>query len=196
MRHFAIPSLSVILFVVPIARSSELLVAQPASKLWIEGTSTLKAFTCRAPEFTLKVNADGSGAVAAVLAGRRAVRTTELTIPSARLDCNNATMNEYMLKAIKANEHAAIRFSLTDYDVAANSKGAEGMVRGTLSLGGVEHPVAGAAVATDAGNGAVRIAGSYEIALSAFDLTAPTLMYGSIKVGDKVQVKFDMVLKN
>ena len=32
----------------------ELLVAQPASKLWIEGTSTMKSFSCKAAEFTLE----------------------------------------------------------------------------------------------------------------------------------------------
>ena len=174
----------------------ERLVAQPESKLWIEGTSSLKSFSCKVPEFTLNVTADSSDAVAAVLAGRKAVRVVELTVLSEKIDCANSTMNEHMRKAIKADVSKTIRFTLSGYDVANTTTGAAGTVRGSLALGGAEHPVSVAAVATDGGSKALRVAGSYELALSAFDLKAPTLMFGSIKVGDKVQVKFDLVLKN
>ena len=69
-------------------------------------------------------------------------------------------------------------------------------LRGALTLGGATHPIDVSAVATDAGNGAMHIIGGYEVALSAFDLERPSLMFGRIKVGDNVQVKFDLVLKN
>ena len=105
-------------------------------------------------------------------------------------------MNDHMKKALKADANGTIKFTLSGYDVATNAKGAEGSVRGTLNLGGAEHPVNVSAIATDAGNGAMRIAGGYELALSDFALQAPSLMFGSIKVGDKVKVKFDLVLKN
>ena len=32
--------------------------------------------------------------------------------------------------------------------------------------------------------------------MRAFDLTPPSLMFGRIKVGDKVKVRFDLVLKS
>jgi hypothetical protein len=72
----------------------------------------------------------------------------------------------------------------------------KGTVRGTLALGGTERPIDVAAVATDAGDGAMRIVGGYDVVLSEFDLKRPSLMFGRIKVGDKVQVKFDFVFKN
>jgi polyisoprenoid-binding protein YceI len=196
MRLTALHAFAAVALVVPTHLDSELLVAQPQSKLWVEGTSTMKSFSCKAADFTLTVNANGSGAVAAVLAGQKAVKSLELIVPTAKLDCSNGTMNEHMRKAIKADDNATIKFTLTGYDVASNANGAEGTVRGTLALGGAEHPVNVTAVATDAGNGAMRVAGSYELAMSAFDLKAPSLMFGSIKVADKVQVKFDLVLKN
>lgn len=195
MRFPALHAFAAVLLVIPARTAPELLVAQPQSKLWVEGTSTLKAFECKVPEFTLTVNADGSGAVAAVLAGQKAVRVVELTVPAAKIECGNGTMNDHMRKSLKVDANETIRFTLTGYDVASTAKGAEGTVRGALSLGGAEHPVDVVAVATDAGNGAMRIVGGYELALSAFDLKRPSLMFGRIKVGDKVQVKFDLVLK-
>jgi polyisoprenoid-binding protein YceI len=196
MRLTALHAFAAFALVIPTRSTPELLVAQPESKLWVEGTSTMKSFSCRATDFTLSVKSDNAGAIPAVLAGQKAVKTVELNVPSAKLDCANGTMNEHMRKAIKAEENASIKFTLTGYDVAANAKGAEGVVRGTLFLGGGERPVDVTAIATDAGNGAMRVAGSYELALSAFNLKAPSLMFGSIKVADKVQVKFDLVLKN
>ena len=184
------------LVLAPVGMSPELLTVLPQSKIWVEGTSTIRSFDCRVPEFTLTVAADGAGAVAAVLQGQKAVQAVELTVPAAKIDCGNGTMNDHMRKALKTDDNAIIRFALSGYDVAANATGSAGTVRGALSLGGAEHPIDIAAVATDAGNGAMRVAGSYEIALSAFDLKAPSLMFGRIKVGDKVQVKFDLILKN
>ncbi len=196
MRLTALHAFAAFALVIPTRSTPDLLVAQPESKLWVEGTSTMKAFSCKVPDFALTVKSDGAGAVPAVLAGKKAVKTVELVVPSAKIDCANGTMNEHMRKAIKAEDNATIKFTLTGYNVAANAKGVEGVVRGTLFLGGSEHPVDVTAVATDAGNGAIRVTGGYELALSAFDLKAPSLMFGSIKVGDKVQVKFDLVLKN
>jgi polyisoprenoid-binding protein YceI len=131
-----------------------------------------------------------------VLGGQKAVRTVELTIPAAKMDCGNGRMNEHMLKAVKAEQNPTIKFTLASYDVAKAGDGVQGTLRGTLALGGAQHPIDVSAVATDAGNGAMRIVGGYEVALSAFDLERPSLMFGRIKVGDKIQVKFDLVLKS
>lgn len=196
MRLTALHAIAAFALIVPTRSATELLVAQPESRIWVEGTSTMKAFSCKAPDFTITVKAEGAGAVPAVLAAQKVVRSVELTVPSAKIDCANGTMNEHMRKAIKFEDNATIKFTLSGYDVATSTKGAEGTVRGTLALGGAEHPVNVTAVATDAGNGALRVVGSYELALSSFDLKAPSLMFGSIKVGDKVQVKFDLVLKS
>jgi YceI-like domain len=196
MRLTALHAFAAFALVLPTRSTPELLLAQPESKLWVEGTSTMKGFSCKATEFTLAVKSESAGAVPAVLAGQKAVKTVELSVPAAKIDCANGTMNDHMRKAIKAEENPTIKFALNAYDVASNTKGAEGVVNGTLSLGGSERPINITAVATDAGNGAMRVAGSYELALSAFNLKAPSLMFGSMKVGDKVQVKFDLVLKN
>jgi polyisoprenoid-binding protein YceI len=180
----------------PVRFANEQLLSQPQSKIWVEGTSTIKAFQCSVPDFGLTVSAEGTGAVGAVLAGHKAVRTVELTVPAAKIECGNGTMNEHMRKALKTEENPTVKFSLASYDVGKAGDGVQGTVRGSLTLGGTQHPIEVTAVATDAGNGALRIIGGYDVALSAFDLKRPSLMFGRIKVGDVVQVKFDLVLKS
>jgi polyisoprenoid-binding protein YceI len=196
MRSPITHAFAAVLILAPINVANEQLAVQPQSKIWIEGSSTIRSFQCAVPEFTLAVNADGTGAVSAVLGGQKAVRTVELTVPAAKMECGNGRMNEHMLKAVKAEENPTIRFTLASYDVAKAGDNVQGSLRGTLSLGGAQHPIDVNAVATDAGNGGMRIVGGYEVALSAFDLERPSLMFGRIKVGDKIQVKFDLVIKN
>lgn len=196
MRLPLMHALASALILAPAGIASERLVSQPQSRIWIEGTSTIKPFQCAAPDFSLTVAADGTGTVAAVLAGEKAVSTVELTVPAAKLECGNGTMNEHMNKALKSGEHPTIRFTLDSYDIAKGAENVAGTVRGTLDLGGVRKAIVVKAIASDARNGALRIAGSYEVALSAFELKRPSLMFGRIKVGDNVQVKFDLVLKN
>lgn len=185
-----------VLVIAPIQIGADDLVAQPQSKLWVEGTSTIKPFQCSVPNFTISVKSTGTGAVDAVLAGQKAVKTVELTVPAAKIECGNGTMNDHMRTALKAEENPTIKFALASYEVAKAGASVKGTMRGTLALGGAEHPIDVAAVATDAGNGAMRIVGAYDVALSEFDLKRPSLMFGRIKVGDKVQVKFDFVFKN
>lgn len=185
-----------LLLLTPLASAPAQLAVQPESRIWVEGTSTMRSWQCAVPDFTLRVTTDGAGGAEAVLAGQKAVSTVVLTVPAARMDCNNGTMNDHMRDAVKAEENPVIRFTLAGYDVAKRADGVEGTMHGTLSLGGVQHPIDVKAVATDAGNGAVRIVGGYELALGAFGLKRPSLMFGTIKVGEMVQVKFDLVLKS
>ena len=187
---------AVAMILAPIHLAGDDLVAQPQSKIWVEGTSTIKAFQCTVPNFTINVKSTGAKAVSEVLDGQKAVRTVELSVPSAKIECGNGTMNEHMRTALKADANPTIRFTLSSYDVAKAGDGSKGTMRGSLSLGGAEHSINVAAAATDAGNGAMRIVGGYEVTLSEFALERPSLMFGRIKVGDKVQVKFDFVFKS
>ncbi|MDF1504005.1 YceI family protein [Roseisolibacter sp. H3M3-2] len=170
------------------------LVLQPQSRLWVDGTSTVRRFTCAAGVLNAEV-AGKAGAVPAVLAGEKAVRTVEVHIPAARLDCKNGTMNEHMLKAIKAKEHGEIVFTVSAYDLAAADGGVTGTLTGTLALGGVTRTIAVEATGKEAGPGALRVAGTHALKLSDYGLKAPSLMLGTMKVGDVVTVGFDLVLK-
>jgi ligand-binding sensor domain-containing protein len=55
---------------------------QPESKLWIAGTSTVRAFQCQAATFDAKLGATGTNAVSAVLAGEKAVSDIVVTVPA------------------------------------------------------------------------------------------------------------------
>lgn len=176
------------------AGSRNALTLQPESRLWIEGTSTVRSFTCTAGVVEAAVEAT-PGAVKSVIAGEKAVQSVAITVPAAKLDCNNGRMNEHMLKALKASEHPAIEFRVASYEVAKADVGVTGTLKGTLTLGGVTREIAIDAAARETADGALRVAGKYELAMSDYGLKRPTLMMGTLKVGDRVKVGFDVLLK-
>lgn len=174
---------------------TEQLALQPTSKLWVEGTSSIKSFSCQATEVKATVEASGTNAVARLMTGDKAVETVNVVVPSEKLDCGNGTMNEHMRKALKVNEAPTIDFHVTSYDMTKEANGVAGKLTGTLSLGGQTKTITVPAMGVMEA-GALHVTGSYELAMSDYNLKAPSLMFGRIKVRDRVTVKFDLLLKS
>lgn len=165
------------------------------SKLWLEGTSTVRAYSCKADRLNGSVELASGQEVVAVVGGQQAVREGSLTIPVASLNCGNGTMEGHLKKALKADENPQISFRLISYE--AGAKGADGTamkVQGRLTIAGSEKPVTLAATATEQGGG-LRLQGSHEMLMTDFGVAPPTLMMGTMKVAPKVVVKFDLALR-
>jgi polyisoprenoid-binding protein YceI len=175
--------------------ANEMLVLQPQSRLWIDGTSSIRSFSCKASEVNAVVEASGPNAIPQLLTGDKGVKTVRVTVPAEQLDCGNGTMNEHMRKAIKLSEHKSIEFRLTDYDVARNADGVAGTINGTLLLGGVTKPITLKAEGKPEG-GMLHITGTYDLNMTEYGLKPPTLMFGRIKVGQTVKVNYDLLLKS
>ena len=169
------------------------LTLQPESRLWIEGTSTVRSFRCDATGFGVTVETLGDGAVAAVMLGVKAVSSVGVNVPATQLDCRNGTMNGHMRKALKAEQFPAIAFRMTSYDLATATAGVAGTITGTLALGGVERTITLPAQGVEQ-NGVLRITGSQTIRMTEFGLRPPTLMMGAMKVNDPIKVSFDLLL--
>jgi len=174
--------------------ASDPLLLEPQSRLWIDGKSTVRKFSCKAGAFDVAVDA-APDAVAAVLAGQKAIRTVAVTVPAAKMECGNGTMNEHMLKALKAKDVPTIEFKLAAYDVAKGGPGVQGTLNGTLTLGGVTKTVAIPAQAADEA-GRLHVTGTYTLDMREYGLKPPSLMMGTMKVDPAIAVSFDLYLKN
>jgi polyisoprenoid-binding protein YceI len=168
---------------------------QPESRLWVSGTSTVRSFECRATSFDANVETLVTGATAAVLDGQKGVGVVDITVAIDRLECGNGKMNSHMRKALKAAEHPQIKFHLESYDLSRAVDTLQVTLNGSLTMGGVAKPTTLMATARAEGTG-LRVAGTHELLLTEFGLKPPSLMLGTMKVGDKVNVGFDIVLKD
>ena len=174
--------------------AADTLTLQPASKLWVTGSSNVRDFECAATSLTVDVTSV-PGAVALVAAGEKGVTSVAVRVPAAQLDCKNGKMNSHMLKALKASENPQIAFDLTSYDLTTVAAGVNVSLTGNLTLGGVTKTITIDAKASPAEGGALKVTGAKDVTMSEYGLKAPTLMMGTLKVSDVVQVHFDLLLK-
>jgi polyisoprenoid-binding protein YceI len=155
------------------------------SRLWIDGTSTVRSFKCSAT----KVNVTALGEPTAQPA--EIVKSASLTVPVAQLDCGNGTMNGHMRKALKAEQFTEISWTMSSYEV----QGSNVTIAGKLTIAGKENPIELKGTGT-VENGVIRFKGSKQFKMTEYGVKPPTLMLGTMKVGDAVTVSFDLVLSD
>lgn len=153
------------------------------SRLWLDGTSTVRSFTCSAKKVEANVVAEPDASPVEI------VKTASLVVAVGSLDCGNGTMNEHMRKALKADKNPQITWKLASYRV----EGTAVVMNGTLNIAGKENPIELRGTGS-ADNGVIRIKGSRQIKMTEFDVKPPSLMLGTMKVGPLVTVSFDFVL--
>lgn len=196
-KIFRIPVLAVAALVAVLAAARPLpeqMTLGTGSKLWFDGTSTVRNWNCAAGQVDVTVDAPAN-ATAETLGGRKAVRAVQLTVPVARLDCNgNRRMNEHMWKALNAEQHAQIAFAMTGYELEAGTP-TRGTLNGTLTLNGQAKPISFPVEFAAAGT-ALRVQGSYALKMTDWGVAPPTLMMGALKVGEVVTVRFDLLLQH
>lgn len=166
------------------------------STLAFDGTSTLRDWTCTADRFSATVDSDPETAES-ILAGRKVTTTVLAEFPVANLECKNGTMNAHMRKALNATQHPVIAFTLSAYDLAGvrdGSREVPGTLQGTLRMNGQTHPITVPVRFSGAGDDALRVTGKVPLNMRQWGVVPPTLMLGTLKVGESVTVRFDLVL--
>lgn len=192
VSHLTIAS-AVLLLTAATASPVERMTLATGSRLWFDGTSTLRSWTCTADKIESKIDAE-TGVADAVLDGRKVAGTLEVEFPVEKLECKNGTMNEHMRKALVATKYPEIKFDLSGYDLTKGTPpGAT--VQGSLTMNGQSHPIA-VPVQFVRADGALRVTGKVPLKMTEWGIKPPTLMMGTIKVGEVVTVQFDLLLQH
>lgn len=168
---------------------------QPESKVWVEGTSSVRGYKCSALALNATLQSAGN-AVQPILAGDKAVSSADLTIEAEKMECSNGQMNGHMRKALKAEANPAILFKLASYELTKSADTLRIVMTGDLTLAGSLKAITLEALAKDGGDGTLLVEGTHELKMTDYGIKPPTLMFGAIKVHDKVKVGFSLVLKD
>ncbi len=157
------------------------------SRIWVEGTSTVHDWDCQVTRFLGRVNATTDGSRMATLSSAR------VSIPVRSIDCDNGTMNGKLRDALGEE---AVRYELTRATPAG--AGADGWfaveTTGTLSISGTTRPARLSMRAKANGNGGFRFTGTHSFRMTDFGIDPPTALLGTLKTGDDLTVRFDVVV--
>ncbi len=171
---------------------------RPGSRLWLEGNSTLHAFTSTVTVMDVSLATDEGGAETAWLSLVRAgrVRSFDLTIPVLGMKSGKAGLDKKMYEALAAAKHPDIVFHLARYVVTESTAPVEGLpvkASGTLMVAGVTREVEIEGRIEPAPGGMI-LHGRKELLMTDFGVKPPTMMLGVLKTDNRIVIRFDLVL--
>ena len=163
----------------------------PEKKIWLEGTSTLRRYSCQTQTF----DAVPSPAPSPSAPMAYAVRGIDVAGPVKTLSCGNGTKEEHLRKALKAEANPEIRFQLKSYEVGAKTAdGTAVRAEGTLTMAGETERIELDGMVTPTPTG-LRVQGQKQIDMTQWGVKPPKLMLGTLKVAPAVTIHFDVVLE-
>jgi len=165
----------------------------PDSKLWIDGTSNLHGWSCKATTLDAAIEVDA--AVGQIGIAANAVKRVEVKVPVRSMKCGHDAMDNNLYKALKADDDASISYILADFEATPELRdGFTLHTNGTLSLAGKEKPLSMDVSATRLPDGAVKATGTVTVKMTDFGISPPTAMFGTLRTGDEVKVSFDLTV--
>jgi len=166
----------------------------PASELTIEGTSTLHEFHCKTNKLNAYVDVD-PGYTKDLTKVVRPIVAVKVNIVVKTLTCGNGQMDRNMYGTLKADENQLIKYTLSGYDIldgSASPSTFTANTTGTLAIAGQEKPITMKISAERTSDGKAVAQGEQTLRMSDFGIEPPSFMFGRLKVGDQIKVKFNL----
>ncbi|MDP9201862.1 MAG: YceI family protein [Gemmatimonadota bacterium] len=165
---------------------------EPGSELSIEGTSNVHGFHCKTNKINayIDVNPDYTKDLTKVA---RPIVSVQVNIAVKSLSCGNRKMDENMYNTLKADENQLIKYRLSGYDILDGSPTSfAAKTTGTLTIMGKDKLVAMKIDAARLNEGKATAQGEETLLMSEFGIKPPSFMFGTLKVGDEIKVKFNL----
>jgi len=176
------------------AQETARVAASPESKLWIEGTSNLHGWSCKATTLDAALELDAAAAAQVSVAPPKALKKVQVKVPVKSIKCGHGGMDDNLYKALKADESPDISYILATFEAAPGEAKDSFMLHtvGTLTIAGKENKVSMDVVATRLPDGTVKATGMVPIKMTDFGIKPPTAIFGRLKTGDEVKVNFEL----
>ncbi len=164
----------------------------PDSKLWIEGTSNLHGWSCKAEKLEANIELDKAAAAQVGLAPPKALKRVEVKVPVRSLKCGHGAMDNNLYKALNADAAPEIDYILATFDAAPGDAKDTFTLKtvGTLKIAGKENRITMDVVANRMPDGTLTATGVVPVKMTDFGIQPPTAIFGRLKTGDEVKVNF------
>ncbi|GAB5518090.1 MAG: hypothetical protein RhofKO_03410 [Rhodothermales bacterium] len=159
------------------------------SQITVDGTSNKSDWNVTAHSFegTITVN-DG-------YADGPEVSGVDLNVTVKEMKGGRSTiMDRLMWKTLNATQNPTITYALTSAEVVAQTDDGYTLnTTGELSLAGETKAIEMEVIGSVGDDGQMHFVGQYPLLLSDYGMKPPTAMFGALRTGDEVIVKFDLV---
>ncbi|MDV3309159.1 MAG: YceI family protein [Cyclobacteriaceae bacterium] len=182
------PTILLLTLVCPlVAGAQKVYTACDDGSIKIEGTSTMHDWDMTTESV--------AGTASFVLDGNaiRDINSLSITLAAESLKSGKAAMDKNAYKALKTDRHKDITFTMTDVTrIEKSGAGYNVTVQGKLTIAGATRPVQLTALCVPKDNGRIECSGQYKIRMTDYEVEPPSFMFGSVKTGDDLLVKFNV----
>lgn len=166
----------------------------PASQVTVEGTSSMHGWHCKTDKINAYVDVDPAYSRDLTKVARP-IAAVQVNIVVKTLSCGNSQMDRNMWSTLKADENQLIKYTLSGYDILNGSVSPTSFAAtttGKLSIAGQTKSIEMKISAEREADGKAVAQGEQTLLLSEFGIKAPSFMFGTLKVGNEVKVKFTL----
>lgn len=165
---------------------------ESGSEITIQGTSTLHDWRCKTDKILAYVDVDPSYTKDLTKVAKPLV-SVKVNVVAKTLTCGNGTMDSNMYKTLKTDQFQLIKYTMSGYDLLeATTSSFSANTKGTLQIAGQDKGVDIKINAARLAEGKASAQGEETIKLTDFGIDPPSFMFGRLKVGNEVKVKFNL----
>ena len=176
-------------------------VTQPGSRLWIEGSSTINDFNCRArlvKGFAFIHSKDNlNEKFSKGFKKDKDKDEVVVTVLVHSLDCGLDAMNEDMYRAMKASQFPILRYDLIDAHLisSVDSLGWFDLAtKGDLTIAGETNAIDIIVKVQNLPDGAFRLVGNKNLSMKDYGIEPPSHLWGLVKAHNRLKVFFDLIV--
>jgi len=157
-----------------------------SSKVSVDGTSTIHDWSSDVTkvEWAGQLTVDGKNV--------KAIQNVVVTIAVEGIKSEKGgVMDEKTYEAFKSDQNPNITFKLTNATITGGTVNANG----TLTMAGASKNIVMNAAVKVLADGSVHLSGSQKINMKDYKMTPPKAVMGTIKVGEKVTLLYELTLQ-
>ncbi|AOW09263.1 YceI family protein [Flavobacterium gilvum] len=117
------------------------------------------------------------------------INSIDITLPAESIKSEKKSMDKVAYETLKTDKFKNIKYVLKDAEKVNETTW---NLTGTYTIAGVSKVFKTQVKSTVAANGTVTLQGSNKITFTEFGMKSPTAMFGAIKTGEDLTIKFNL----
>lgn len=169
-----------------VASAQDITIDKENSRLWIEGTSNVNRFQCRAARYNTDVDPPTTDTTAKV----------KIDVDVKGFDCGKRRMNRDLYETLLAGKHPFISFEYDSTESMTYSEETDTYnmsVAGKLTVAGHTNRIQFPLTAVLKDENTIRAVGSTILKMTAYNVDPPSALLGLVRVNDELVVHFEII---
>jgi len=190
LKLFKLILVSLVFLTFSAAQAQTLKMVAKVSSVTVAGTSNLHDWESTSKEVA------GDLVIATDAKSGKIIQSLVVKLPVKTIKSGKGMMDNKTYDAFDSDKNPLITFQLTDASaLKVTGKDVETTVSGNLNMAGAVKKISFKSTGTILADGSFQFKGTVPLKMSDFKMKPPTALLGTLKTGDAITIKFDVIFK-